>query len=241
MIGTEFRLFLRDPMSTLLSLLLPVGILVIFGIIPDVSKPSAEYGGHSALDTVLPSAALALTVGMLGLFVLPTTLTLYREKGILRRLATTPVPPSALLRAQLVVNLTMMLLSTALVIGVGVVALGMSAPAGWAWLALVLTLGAAAMLAFGLIISAVAKSSKVATGLGFLAYYPLAFLAGVLVPREQLPHAVQVIGDWTPLGAFRLAVQAAWSGDAPSAAGLAIMAGYTIMLGALAARFFRWE
>ena len=56
-----------------------------------------------------------------------------------------------------------------------------------------------------------------------------------------MPGTAQRIADFTPLGAGSQAVQAAWAGSWPQGLHLAVMAGYTLALGALAARSLRWE
>ena len=50
---------------------------------------------------------IALSVALLALIGLPGPLTSYRELGVLRRMSTTPVPPSWVLGAQVVVNLAL--------------------------------------------------------------------------------------------------------------------------------------
>jgi ABC-2 type transport system permease protein len=52
------------------------------------------------IDLYVP-IMIAFVLAMLAISVLPTYLATYREKGILRRLSTTPVQPSGLLLAQL--------------------------------------------------------------------------------------------------------------------------------------------
>ncbi|MGW4799501.1 hypothetical protein ACWEPC_44510 [Nonomuraea sp. NPDC004297] len=49
------------------------------------------------------------------------------------------------------------------------------------------------------------------------------------------------MGEYTPLGAFRQSLHEVWSGGSPSLSLLVVMAAYTVVLSAAAARFFRWE
>src|SRR5690606_28260285 len=70
----ELKLLTREP-GAVFSLLIPLFILVVFG-------SSIEPG-----DTLLVPMALAIAVGLVGLYLLPTTLATYRERGILRRLS----------------------------------------------------------------------------------------------------------------------------------------------------------
>jgi ABC-2 type transport system permease protein len=237
----EARLLLRDPLMLFLALVLPIVILLAFGL-PDFARvPSPDLGGQRAIDTVLPSVALAISIAILGVFSLPTYLATYREKGVLRRMSTIPANPLQLLIAQLAVSLALALVSLALVLGVGITALDMSVPGSIPWLAVGFVLGSASMLAVGLIVAAVAPSAKAAGGLGWLAFFPLAFLAGVYLPRNLMPDLLARIGDFTPLAAFREATQAAWVGATPRPLHLVVMAATTLLAGAAAARLFRWE
>jgi ABC-2 type transport system permease protein len=72
-------------------------------------------------------------------------------------------------------------------------------------------------------------------------FFPSMFLAGVYVPREALPTALQHVSDVTPLGAALQSFRTAWSGDLPRPLHLVTMAAYAVVAGLAAARFFRWE
>jgi len=63
----------------------------------------------------------------------------------------------------------------------------------------------------------------------------------VYVPREELPHALQQVSGYTPLGATLQSLRDTWSGTPPRPAHLAIMAAYAAVAGLVAARAFRWE
>src|SRR6185312_5164559 len=86
--ATELKLFLRDPASTIITLALPVALVVVFGMI---AHPATN---DDPVLTYFPTMALSLGLAQLALNLTPTTLAGYREKGILRRMSTTPMPPS---------------------------------------------------------------------------------------------------------------------------------------------------
>jgi hypothetical protein len=103
--------------------------------------------------------------------------TSYRELGVLRRLATTPVPPSWLLGAQVVVNLVLLLVAVLMIV-LGGVALGaglLLQPLGFV---LSVLLAAAALFALGLWVAAIARTQRAAGAIGAALFYPMLFFAG---------------------------------------------------------------
>lgn len=224
----EFKLLLRDLGSVISILAIPLCVLLIFGL------------SFKTQDSQLPSMAVAIALALNALYVVPTYLGTYRERGILRRLSTTPMNPATLLAAQLIVHLLGALASVGLVVAAA--ALMGIAPPGHALGALaVFLLGTTAMFAIGVLIAALAPSGRVAAGIGVLLYWPLAFLGGVTVPKAQMPAVLARISDFTPLGAFRQAVQDTWGGSPPPPLNLAIMAAYALLAGLAAVKFFRWN
>jgi ABC-2 type transport system permease protein len=234
-------LFLRDPVWLLVALAVPIGILLVFGLPGFAREPVPELGGQRPIDTVLPSVTLAINVGVLAISALPVYLATYREKGILRRLSTTPASPAMLLAAQVAVNLAMAVLALALMLGIGVIWLGMSVPASAGWFAVAFLLGTAALFAVGLAIAAVAPTARVANAVSMLVFFPSLFFAGVWLPKHLMPDLLSRIGDLTPLGAFRESVQDAWAGSAPEPLHLAALAVVVVVAGVAAAKLFRWE
>jgi ABC-2 type transport system permease protein len=70
---------------------------------------------------------------------------------------------------------------------------------------------------------------------------PLLFFAGLWFPRERMPPVLQHISEWSPLGASVHALQDSMQGTFPSAQSLLVLAGWAVVFGFLAVRFFRWE
>src|SRR5674476_1457781 len=103
LLACEARLAWREPIGLVYGLAIPVVLLVVFGAIPSAHKHEAQLGGLTVFAVYVP-ILIAFCIGMLALFSLPRALVTYRELGILRRLSTTPLPPSWVLAAQLVIN-----------------------------------------------------------------------------------------------------------------------------------------
>lgn len=224
----ELKLLTREP-GAVFSLLIPLFILVVFG-------SSIEPG-----DTLLVPMALAIAVGLVGLYLLPTTLATYRERGILRRLSATPVRPSSLLVVQLILQLVLAVAACGLLLGVGGAVLGARLPSQWALVALTFLLGTGALFAVGLLIAALAPNGRTANGVGVLLYFPMAYLAGLMQPTHQMPVILVSVGEFTPLGAFRQSLQDLWAGGPADPVALVVMGAYAMIVSMIAARFFRWE
>lgn len=224
----EGKLLAREP-GAAFTVVIPLFILLVF-------SPSLGTG-----DRTLVPMTLAISVALVALYLMPTALATYRERGILRRLSTTPVRPSSLLAVQLVLQFAVAFLSGAVLVAVAVAALGALAPVSVLAFFAVYALGTLSMFAVGLVIAAVAPSGRAANGIGVLLYFPLAYLAGLIQPAALMPDTMVRIGEFTPLGAFRQALQAVWAGDSLDVLPLGLMAAYAVVLSLVAAKLFRWE
>ena len=224
----ELKLLTREP-GAIFSLLIPLFILAVFG-------SSIEPG-----DTVLLPMALAVAVGLVGLYLLPTTMATYRERGILRRLSATPVRSGKLLAVQLVLQLVLVVITGIMLVAFAGAFLGVHLPSRILLGVLTFLLGTASLFAVGLLIAALAPNGRSANGIGVLLYFPMAYLAGLMQPADQMPDIVARLGQYTPLGAFRQCLQDLWTGGAPSVTQLGVLAAYALVLSIGAAKLFRWE
>lgn len=240
LVANEWHLTLRNPAALVWGVGFPILLLAIFGSLPATTKPDAALGGLSFFEVYLP-VMIALSLGLLALIGLPVPITSYRERGVLRRMATTPVPPSWLLGAQVVVNLVLLLVAV-LVVVLGGVALGAHLPLQTMGFVLSVLLAAGAMFALGLWVAAIARTQRAAGAIGAALFYPMLFFAGVWLPREVMPPALRTVSDLTPLGAAVHAMDISMlKGQFPPAESLLVMAAWAVIFGWLSVRMFRWE
>lgn len=235
----EAKLAWRTPISLILGFILPVVLLIIFGSIPAFSRPVAQAGGVSMISLYGPILS-AFAIAMMALVGLSIPLATYREQGVLRRMSTTPAPPSWVLGAEVLVNLAV-LLAALIVVNVGAKAFDVPAPGNLGGFILAVILTTAALFAIGLWIAAIAKTGAGANATGQLMFYPMMFFAGLYFPRELMPDVLRHISDWTPLGAGVSALQTASVGGFPGAQPLLVMAGYAALFGFFAVKQFKWE
>ncbi|MGC4902745.1 ABC transporter permease [Micromonospora echinospora] len=238
--ATETRLFFREPMIVFFALGFPPLLLVIFGAIPAFREPDADLGGLRTIDLYVP-IIVALGLAMFALNSLCQLLATYREKGVLRRMRTTPVRPEAMLGAQLLMSTALSVAAMLAALAIGRLAFGVRLPRHVpAYLASYL-LAAVTMFAIGLLVAALAPSGKSAGAVGTVLFFPVVFFAGLWLPRDSMPGVLRAISDFTPLGAGVQSLQDATAGQWPQMLPVAVMLGWTIVAGGLAARYFRWE
>jgi ABC-2 type transport system permease protein len=237
---TELTLFVRERAGVIWGIGLPLALLVIFGNIPGFRKPvSPATPGVSVLDSYVP-VLLAFVLAMIALNVLPPVLAGYREKGVLRRLSTTPVGTVRVLAAQLIVDAAMSAVTMIVLLVVARLAFGVAFPRQPAGFALAVVLSALALLALGLLLASVLPTSRGANAAGAILFFPMMFFAGLWLPLDAMPGALRHLSRATPLGAAVQAMTDAWQGHWHPLYPL-ILAGYAAAFALAAARFFRWQ
>lgn len=237
----EARLFVREPVGLFFGLFFPALILVGLGyLFPGFAEPAAELDGSRFID-VYPPLAISFGLAMLGLGTIPPTLANYRQFGILRRLRTTPLDPGRLLLALMLVQIVVAVVAGVAVIVVARLAFSVPIPEQSLWFVLSWLLTGFAMFATGLLIGSISGSSQAAIAIGMAVFFPLLFFAGLWIPRDMMSDTLRALSDFTPLGAAVQAMTDAWYGTPPGFLHLAVLLAYSILIGFLAIRLFRWE
>lgn len=248
MVKMETKLFLRDSATVLFGVLFPTALLLGLGAIPALREPTPETGGLRSIDLWAPTA-LVFGMVMIAVQHVPAVIATYRERGILRRLSTTPAHPRSVLLAQMMVAFASVVVSAALMVFAAWAVLGIAPPERPLEFVVAFVVGYAALLGIGLISAAVARTSGAANQLGTLLFIALMFFGGAFLPRVLMPDMLRDAGEFVPPGLQ--ALTAAWSaeaGEVTATAGgqpfwlqIAVMAGIAVIASAIAAKLFRWE
>jgi ABC-2 type transport system permease protein len=236
----ELVLFLREKVGPVWGVGFPLLLLVIFGAIPSFRKVLPGSGGLTVLDSYLP-VLVVISLALLCLIALPLTIVNYRERGVLRRLRTTPAGPMRVLGAQLIVNFGMAIVTLAVLEIVARLAYGVPFPAQFGGWIITVVFTSAALLGMGLFVAAVGPTARASAAIGNLVFYPMMFFGGLWLPIPEMPALLQHIAHATPLGAAWEAFQQSALGHWPPALALCAMAAWAVAFGAAAVRFFRWE
>jgi ABC-2 type transport system permease protein len=236
----ETRLFLREKVAMLGVFAFPVGLVIGFGLIPGFGKAQKSLSDQIGTEYIA-ALGVAIVLVSIGLQGVPMVIAQYRERGILRRLGVTPVRPITLLVAKLAVWAAAAALSAVFVIAVSRLAFHVPLPVKAGWFVLSFVLGLAALFSLGMLVTAVAPTSRAATGIALALFFPNMFLAGIYFPTENMSPALQRAGNITPLGSALHAIRDSWMGIDPRLEYLGIMAAWAVGATVLATRFFRWD
>lgn len=237
---SELKMFVRGKAGPIFAIGLPLGLLIVFGNIPFYNEHRKSLDGYTLLDVYVPILS-AFVLATLSFNVVPAVLVAYREKGVLRRLRTTPVGPTRVLAAQLLVNLATAAVSVVAVLLVARFAFGVPLPRQAGGYVVSIVLAALALMTIGLFVAAASSSSQVADAVGTTLFYVMMFFAGLFLPIATMPSLLQKISRAAPLGAAVQALTDASQGHWPHATQLLTLAAYALVFGAGAVKLFRWE
>lgn len=234
----ETRLLLRNGEQVLLTVIIPLVLLLLLGATDAIDV------GASVSDDERLSLAVA---GVITVAVMSTSFTglaiatgFERRYGVLRRLAVTPLPRSALLLGKAASVLVIEAVQVGLVVAVALL-LGWDGSASWAAVALLVVVGTAAFAGLGMLMAGTLRAEATLAAANLV--YVLLLIAGAaVVPVDRYPDAVQPILAALPSGALGEGLRAAvvdGAGVPWTQVGI-LLVWAVVGLGA-AARFFRWE
>ncbi len=186
---------------------------------------------------------LALSVMQVGVFA-AVPLVADREKGILRRLAVTPLRRAHLVGSNLVMRLFIAFIQAIIILGVGVAVFGVQVTGSIALSAGFIILGAMAFLALGYVLASFTKTEDAANGITQVVQFPMMFLSGVFFPIELMPSFLQGIARLIPLTYLADALRQVMVGGtpfAPLAVCAAVLLAWLVVCFVIASRKFQWQ
>jgi ABC-2 type transport system permease protein len=236
----EIKLFLREPITVVFTLALPIIFLLVMGGVFGNTPTPEIYRGVGAMNYYVPSY-FGLVMMAIGTVALPVHLTAYRERGVLRRFRASSFSVWSVLGSQLIVTFIIAVVGSLLVTVVGVLMYSPDPPKMLPLLAAAFLLGTVSFACFGFFLGAVLPSTRSAQGVGLILFFVMMILGGAGPPPEVLTGAMGIVGKLTPLRYVILMLQDPWLGFGWNIAASLIVAGVTIVSATLAARFFRWQ
>jgi ABC-2 type transport system permease protein len=243
LVWTELKLFLREPVTVIFTLALPLMVLYILGGVFGNEGATGDfvvYRGFGATDWYTP-AYVALAVAGFALIAVPSHMVEYRESGVLRRFRASGLPRSALLASQLAIGLLVSSVGAGLLLVAAFLFTDVRAPVDAFGFAAAYALGAVAIVVFGVMLGTILPTARAAQSVGLLLWFVLLFLSGSGPPPEVLPTSLAALGDWLPLTPIIQLLQEPWlTGE--WAGRQSLVAGAISLLSAGVAWWaYRWE
>lgn len=190
-----------------------------------------------------------ITPGMLGTLLMWANLAVgihmvdWRERGITRRLAATPLRPLSMISAQVVARLALSLLQCALLLALAIWLFNVHIYGNMGLLALVVVVGALALLAIGFAVASFVKKSEAANSILLLITFPMMFLGGSYFDVNGAPSFLQPLIHLMPLYYLNEALrQVIYNGAGWSSiqTGVLVMLAWIVASMLIVWRSFKW-
>lgn len=193
----ESRLAMRCPDSLIFGIGMPMGIMVLIGMICG-GKPAFEGADYTFLQSAF-GALIAVGICATAFMGLPLSVVDYRDKKILKHFFATPASPKMLLSIQVLINIITAIISAILVSIVAILMFEYKMEGSLIKFVGVYFLVMISMYSIGMLVASICKSIKVANVVCSLIYFPMLFLSGATIPYELFPQALQNISNILPL------------------------------------------
>jgi ABC-2 type transport system permease protein len=238
-IRLESNLLIRDKRSLFFTLAFPVIMILIFGAV----FSGQSWDGIPAINYLLPGI-IVMSVMMACMNNNAVKITNDREKGIYRRLSLTPLKRQTLLAGHVFVRYLIMLVSTALLIAIGVSVFEAQVGGNYLLFWLVLTLGAFVFIALGFVLSSAVKNSNSANALCTAVLFPFMFLGASFWPLDQIPLSLRPLCEALPALHLNTALRVIVVQQASLSVvwhEFPVMLVWLAACSILAVKFFKWE
>ena len=231
----EVRMVLRNGEQLLLTVVIPVLVLVVFG-----SVEVMDLGDRAARVDFLVPGVLALAVMSTSFTGLAIGTGFERRYGALKRLGASPLPRGALLGAKGLSVLTIEALQVLMLSTVALV-LGWSPRGSWAAVLLLVFAGTAAFSALALLMAGTLRAEATLAAAN-LVYLLFLVSGGIAVPLDRFPDGARPLLEVLPAGALSEGLRVVLrDGEGLPWTSVGVLAVWAAVGGFLATRTFRWE
>ena len=238
----ETKIFVREPMGVFGTIGIPVIVFVVASRLvgPRVARAAIQPGG--AVSAVLPVLA-SILMALSAISSLVTIISIYREGGILKRLRATPLSPTVILSAHVLVRLLFTLITLAIMVLLGRRYFPPGLPVPLFSYAVALTFTTWAILSVGFLIASIVPTARFAQPLAAVILYPMVALSGLFFPIDVLPQTLRLLARAMPLAYAVSLLDGIWRGEGWSAhlGDVAALTLFFVIFTAISTRMFRWE
>jgi len=189
----QWRLLLRQPAVSLIAIILPVLLYVLFAL------PSAHraYSSNVSMGAYMLASLGAYGVGLIMVFTFGATVAIDRGQKNDLLMRATPLPPAVDIAARASVAIVFAVITLLVLFAVAIFAGVRLQPMTWLAIMATLVIGSLPLLGLGLAV-AYLISPNAAVAIVNVIYMLLAFASGFLAPMNQLPNFVQQLAVYLP-------------------------------------------
>jgi ABC-2 type transport system permease protein len=209
-----------------------------------LTADQVEDSSLNAIQYITPGL-LSWSVATSAVFGSALTLVSWRRRKVLRRLRLSPVSPVTVLTSRLGVAFAVSLLQAALFVVIAVTPLFGLRLSGMWWLSIpLLAIGTLAFFAIGMLAGSFARTEEAASAIANLVVLPMAFLSGTFFPIDSAPTWLKAVSNAFPLRHLNdgmLDVMVRGQGVGALVVPVAVLLGFTVVVGAIAAALFSWD
>ena len=236
----ETKIFTREPMGFVGTLVAPLVVFIVLGRAFGVSKPVTA----AEVDIPFNAAILAaVLIAISAVQSLVAIISIYREGGILKRLRSTPLSPVTIMGAQVAVKLVFTVISLSLLMLAGRRLFPGVMHVNVFSFTVAVLLSTLGILSLGFVIASVVPTARFAQPISAAVLYPMLALSGLFFPVDRFPRALKTVAYLLPTTHAVALLEGVWGGSGwgahwvNAAALLALFAAYTT----LSTKVFRWE
>lgn len=168
---------------------------------PLLDARSIVEGGEAEADwfTLVVPGILAFSILSAGLFAVAGHVTAMKQRRLLERFVVTPMRPTALLAAVVVVRLAVVFFSTLVTLAVAMALFRVAFHVDWLAYVAFLVAATVGTMGLGTIFSLLVRQPSSASNLANVVSMLMMFLAGIYYPIEVMPAALRAVSRALPL------------------------------------------
>ncbi len=186
----EARLYARDIQAMIMSFLVPIFFIVVFGSI---------FGRNEGFMEFFVPGLLAVTIMSTTLFSITVNQAEHRQVGLLKRMRLLPTNTLTVVLAQSMVRILVVLLQTALGLAFATLVFQTKLTGSVGPLLVSIVLGTLTFLALSFALGNMVRSTQAAIAVANVLFIPMMFLSGAYFPLYMLPSFLQPILKVLPL------------------------------------------
>ena len=188
----EIKVFLREPLGAIGSIVIPVVVFLILGRVANfkAAPSSSVVSGFSGSG--LP-AMVALLIAIGAVLSLVTIISIYREGGILKRLRATPLRPQTILTAHVLVKLILTAATVTLMLLAGKRYFPPGIHVHWFSFTIALLIASCSILSIGFLIASIVPTARFAQPIGAIILYPMLGLSGLFASASEGCNSIAAI------------------------------------------------